>query len=123
MEFFGQRQTFGYSTFSLLDNLGFLAFVFVFYLAKIGVVIILLFSVLFCKKRREQLKEYYSNLLEQIIFDDLLALYLRSLLEFGSALCMSFLTPSDVVDFTAGNFIFAAINVGFLALAIPYVYV
>ena len=122
LEYFGQRQTLGYTNFSLLDNLGFLAIAFIFYLAKIGIVILLFFSVLCWKARREQLKEYYKGLIEQIVFDDLLSLYLRSMLEFGSALFLSFLTPSDVNDFSSANFIFAAINLGFLALAIPYVY-
>ena len=57
-----------------------------------------------------------------MVFDDILGLYARALLEFGAALIVSIQTPTDAYDFTFVNFFFLAFNGGIFFVVLPYAY-
>lgn len=121
-EEFGQLHTFGYDTYSFLNNIGFLAIIFLLYLVKVAFILLLISFSICCKKNKEALTKWYKSYLEQVVFDDILGLYARALLEFGAALIVSMQTPTDAYDFNFANFLFVAFNAGVFFVVLPYAY-
>lgn len=84
MAYFGQRYTFGYSTYSIVFNMGSMGSVILFLCLFIAV-LYLIFRFLKFVGLGELESKFYKSWLEKLVFNDLLLILMCTFLEFGAA--------------------------------------
>jgi hypothetical protein len=124
LAFLGQRSTYNYNSFNLMFNMETLGILFFLYLVKIFIVWCFYLYNKYGKsqKAKKVTVHYHTQLLDQVIYNDLLNLFLRFFLEFGIAIFVVFQAPVSSIDVSFANVAMTTLVVTGFFIGLPLVY-
>jgi hypothetical protein len=124
LAFLGQRSTYNYNSFNLMFNMETLGIIFFLYLVKIFIVWCFYMYNKHGKnqKAKKVTVHYHARLLDQVIYNDLLNLFIRFFLEFGIATFIVFQAPVSSIDLSFINIFMTIMVVSAIFIGVPLVY-